>query len=185
MLTFTDTPVVSALEYPKDQPKTLLASEDVGPVALSDSSEGLNSYLWNLEYSSPNFLINRDGQTQTTLFSDSPVSEISLTFDQTANPFVAYEKSGGVYIYWFDPLIPGFTADNIASGVEPRCYLDVREGPTIATIIVAYRVGSECRYRLSSDRYMIEYTVPNFPISKLTGMAMGVNNRVIFVGDEG
>ncbi len=155
-------PEESEILYPKNAGR-LAEPRDLGPVALGDPSEGLDSYEWELEFDGADFNIGKVGESKTYLFSETGSLGADLTFDQAGRAFVVYVKLDGVWIYWYDPTIPGFTKTQLdATASNPFCTLDMRD-PTqndTSDILVFYQRANAIYYRISSDRYATEYSTP-------------------------
>lgn len=155
--------VTSSLLFPHDTPRTeALCARDLGPVALSDASQGLSYKLWELSYASGTFYI-RDEVTNvtTTLFSDSGVTWVSLSFDQNGRPFVSYIKNSILHARWFDPNVSGYTISSYSSADRCFCLLDSRDDSLVSSsdVLIVYLVGNSLFWRQQRDRFLVEYNI--------------------------
>jgi hypothetical protein len=179
------TPQEVEILYPKNAGR-LIKPRDYGPFALGDTSEGLDSYEWELEYDGLNYNLGLVGQSKSLLFTESDSLGADLTFDQAGRAFVVYVKLDGVWIYWYDPTIPGFTKTQLSSTASnPFCTLDMRD-PTqndTSDILVFYQRANAIYYRISSDRYTVEYATPvtNLNGKNIHRCGIGKNNRFTLV----
>lgn len=171
--------------YPKNGGR-LIKPRDFGPVGIADTSEGISSYEWELEYDQLNFNLGIAGESKSFLFSDEGSLGADLTFGTDGRAFVVYQKIDGVWIYWYDPTIPGFTKTQLSStAINPFCTIDMRDPVQndSSDILVFYERANAIYYRISSDRYTVEYSTP---VTALNGKSIhrcgiGKNNRFTVV----
>ena len=173
----------SNILYPKNFGRLSLP-RDMGPVAIADTSEGVNAYEWELEFLGDKFWIGRVGQDKEVLFEEQDSIAADLTFDTAGRAFVTYEKSDGVYAYWFDPIAAEFTNQLIASGgTNPFCTLDIRDPTQAASsdILVFYERADAIYYKISDDRYATERATPVTSLAgkKIRRGGVGINNRFV------
>lgn len=92
---------------------TLLVDYEGGPIAITDTSEGINFQPWTLSY-------DIGGQiTLTPETVGAPVvvltvpgcSQVSFCFDQNGRPSVTYIIGADAYLYWYDSYLASFTTD--------------------------------------------------------------------------
>lgn len=169
--------------YPKNFGR-LSQPRDMGPIALLDTSEGLTAYEWELEFLGDKFWLGRVGQDKQVLFEEQDSIAADLTFDTAANAFVAYEKSDGVYAYWYDPITQDYVNQLISTGAtNPFCTLDLRDPAQVADsdILVFYERADAIYFQRSDDRYTVEYATPVTSLSgkKIRRCGLGINNRFV------
>lgn len=180
---WTATPDPADLIYPKNFGR-LAFPRDMGPVAIADTTEGLTEYEWELDFRGDKFWIGRVGQDKEVLFEEQDSIQADLTFDTAGRAFVAYEKTDGVYAYWYDPIEDDFVKQLIASGAtNPFCTLDMRDPSQNDEndILVFYERADAIYYQLSSDRYSVEYATPVTSLGgkKIIKCGIGINNRFV------
>ena len=151
--------VVDDLLNPRDKKKiNATTSSDNGPIALNNTSSGLMAKIWTASYNNITGLIKlQDG---TSLFTDVNLKELSLTFNQNGDPFIAFRSGTRIKIWWFDPLLSNYTVKDITSGDQPFCYLDEHrpEFSSISDVFIIYHRDGEIFYRLQRDRFDVEYS---------------------------
>lgn len=155
---------------------------EMGGVAIGDTSQGLLVKLWHCFIDGNGVYVEADGVPKTLLFTAPGVSDVSLAFDQSMRPVVAYVQAGVANLWWYDPAIPGETATALPGATTPRCTLDDKRSFAIpnSNVYVVYLKGRDLYYRQQSDRYAVEYLLATDVGSGLSTVAMGTNNRLHF-----
>lgn len=146
----------------------------LGPIQLADFSAGPIDRPWriravgNVVYSARLNAARSgfDPEVELFRFAGVPPTEIDAAFDQAARILVCMERATGpgntpeLWVYFYDPLIPGYTLKLFGQGRTPRAVLDDAVDSSNADILVFYlndNVGM-C-YRVQRDRYLNEYIV--------------------------
>lgn len=156
------TPVPAGYREPTARPDPLVDYE-MGGVALQDPSEGLLVKLWTVRYdtTAEQVLLSAPGVTETVAFTRGNITQVSLAFDQSMNPFIAFVEAGISKFWWYDPTVPGqvFEESLIATAITPQCTLDDKRPSQTGNsdIILAYVREGAIYYRQQRDRYLIEY----------------------------
>lgn len=155
--------------YPDDLEESNLLSYELGGIALSDPTAGLEYQVWTLQgvpqggTADPvDVVISSPNTPATVLFSFVGITEVSLAFDQNMHPFVAFVQSGNPKYYWYDPTIPGFTFANLIAGaINPRASLDDKRKFNVSSsdIILAYIRSDNLCFRAQRDRFGVEYVL--------------------------
>lgn len=152
---------------PDSRPRGLLEDYELGPIGISDASEGVDFQVWRLDWISdeeaPNygdFILTPELQgTAATIINVSGVANCGFAFDQNGRPAICWElEAGGSFYYWYDPTIPGFTTTALEAGAwSPRMCLDDHRASQSWTndVILAYMVGADIYYRQLRDRYTV------------------------------
>lgn len=150
-----------------------LVAQDMGPIAVNDVTQGLRARLWTATCDGSAVTLVGHGE----LFSDTEITQISLTFDQAGKPFVAYAAGGMVKIWWFDPIASANVVTEIAIGDQPFAHLDERrpELVSISDVIILYRAAGALRYRKQRDRFLVEQSTPISSASNLSIRAFGMS----------
>lgn len=183
------TPQRSSLVFAYPQP-SLTESLHIGGVALNDPSQGLRVQTWTCTTDGSGVFIRGETVPQTTLFTGTGITEVSLAFDRNMNPFVAFVEGGVARYWWFNTAIGQRITSTLPAGsITPRAVLDdVRESQSeFADIILAYVRDGQLMYRQQRDSYTIERVLAASGVSGLNSVAMGSNLRLQFdvVSDAG
>ena len=187
---FRAEPSPALLRDPKNIDRFFLVKQDIGPVAFGDNSQGLKDFTWELDWNSETtnwefFRIDAPETTRvvgvTSQTSEEP--EFSdITFDTAGRVQIVWETADGILLYWFDPALPGFTTTVIDSeGKNPLASLDYRDPRLnqLSDIIIIYEKNNAIFYRISGDRYTIEYPTPITDLGnkRLFRAGVGINLR--------
>lgn len=168
--TYTDNIDLTSRPYCGFLPKT--TSFDLGPIAQSDTSAGLNAYIWRARVEGGDVYVCRADLARTAWGaeilafvaddSESPnVPEVSITFDQNGKLVIAFTKGGKVYLWWFDPTISATRITEIAAGRNPIVYLDDRvqmfSGDSDVLLFMVQPQLDRMIYVRQRDRYETAY----------------------------
>jgi hypothetical protein len=153
--------IQAAFLPPKDiRPPNYRIAYEIGGIALQDPSQGLLYQIWTAEIIGSDVVIYAEHVAQSLLFTAAGVTEISLTFDQNMNPFVAFIQDGQPKFWWFDTVVSQQIFSNLPAGsLSPRAVLDDKRPLQNGTsdIILAYVRDGYLFFRMQRDRYGIEY----------------------------
>ena len=187
-LEFSATPQGAGWRHPKS-----LRNFDLGTNsrAYSFGPTALNSAPIDNEFNTDWFGdLNNDGDIELGFVGSSAQALIALgiaganwmdfTFNQVGNALVAYSNSTNVFMWWFDPVAGSVVTTDFGVGQQPSVSLITKKEVSTSDIVLSYRVGTAIKYRLGSERYLIERTVPASPASMFFGGHMATNNRVVF-----
>ena len=157
-------PTISSSPQPQDwaEPVNTRMSplrdvESGGPV-LGGLSES-NSYVWEALYTSGSIIVQREGVAPVTLLSAAGITELSLAFDHTMNPHVAYVENGLAKWRYWNSLAGAYATMTLTGARTPRCCSDDKL-PAFSgdrDVVLCYLRGSIMYARLQRDRYTIEY----------------------------
>lgn len=191
---FSNPAIPQDVIYPKNFFRGQEYPKDVGPITLGDDSQGLIYQLWELRWDNGtgDFIVySEDGQEISVTSSVDVVPwRYDVTFDTAGRVFICWGGSDGVHIYWFDPLLPGFTDTLIVpGGKNPFCHLDYRtvENFVDADIVLTYELNNAVYYRRTSQRYTQEFPTPLTSLNgeKLVKCGVGVGRRFAMVTAAG
>lgn len=146
--------------FPRNRRRSALVDYEYGGVNLNDPSQGLKVKTWRCIYEDGNFILSAAGVQPTTVYSRPGVTELSFTFDQNMNPFLAFTDSYGSFYYWYDTLSATYVLSQLPQGsISPRCCLDDKRDmqSAVSDIILAYTRGDSLYVRVQRDRYETEY----------------------------
>lgn len=157
----------SALLVPDDLGRNdPLVDYELGGIALSDASQGLQIQNWRIRVvSSTTVLIAPTPYTsETTLFTGTNITEISLSFDQNMRPCVAFIDSGVAKLYWYDPVAGMSVIQPIDSGITSVFVTmdDKRSAATVGNIndiLLIYNKNGSLNYRQQRERFQTERTL--------------------------
>lgn len=99
---------------------SLIEDYEKGPVALNDTSEGIDYQVWALAWQagSGDFIVTPETVgTPVTVLNAANVSQCSLCFDQNGHINIAYVASGQAYLYWYDTVLGTWTTDALDASV--------------------------------------------------------------------
>jgi hypothetical protein len=165
---------------------TNLLDYEMGGTALNDPSNGLLVKLWKIQVVGDDVVISATDVAESTLFTASNITEISFTFDQNMNPFVAFVQSGQAKYYWYDPSLSSYQTVSMASTVKyPRVCMDDKR-PDMTTldkndIILAYINNGNLYYRMQRERFLTERLLASSVTGKLIKIGMNKGNRLQFM----
>ena len=174
--------------YPRSKRYSVMQSWDRGSVAISDTSEGIGSYIWESWTDGDTIYIKREGATAIKVVTDPLITEIDLTFDQNMRPCIVYVSSGVSKMFWYDTALEKQTTTTYPDIRNPRVSLDDKRtvNTTESNIIFSYVRDNNLYYRLQRDRYSVEYLIvdesfrdKDLPLS-LNKIGMGVGGRFLF-----
>lgn len=179
---------------PDDRDPSLTEDFEWGGIGLNDPSQGLYVQIWKLrlDIDDTDFgtvLISAPNYPEAVLFSGQGITEISLTFDQNMNPFVAFMQAGEAKFRWFDTVVSGIVTTTLPTGSHsPKtCLDDKRSLETVAgtsDIILGYMRAGSLYYRQQRDRYTIEYLLKSGLVGSLLLIGMTRANRLQFAIGE-
>ena len=174
--------------YPRSKRYSVMQSWDRGGVAISDPSEGIDSYIWESWSDGDTIYIRREGGATLEVISEPLITEIDLTFDQNMRPCIVYVSDGVSKMFWYDASVEKQTTTIYPDIRNPRVSLDDKR--TVNTsesgIIFSYVRGNSLYYRLQRDRYSIEHLIidesfrdKDLPLT-LKKIGMGMGGRFLF-----
>jgi len=189
-ITWSSEPVPSRFIRPHNNPyyanisSIKLKDKEYGPINREDVSKGFRYYLWKVvaEYETGYVYLYKDGEYENKelVFTQTHITYIGLSWDQLGRPLIVYQYQDNIYLWWYDPTIPGITITDLGVGEKPYLRLDDMRDMTIGgysknTII--YKVGTTMKYRSQLDRWSTEYDTPVDELeSELNPMAYGMSH---------
>jgi len=180
---------------PDDLDNYPLLDFELGGVGLNDASEGQRYQVWTCRYfpATGDFVVEAPNTPPTIVHNAMGVTELSFTFDNNMQVFIAYVQSGQAKFYWWDTNIAGFTVSNLPAGsLTPKCCLDdKRETQTTANdIILCYVDGGALYERKQRERYQTAHLLEDPFLHPVYGLpavikrvGMNVKNRLQWVCD--
>lgn len=118
-------------------------------------------------------------ETLLFAYTGALIEELDFAFDQNASPVVCAERAGQLFIYFFDPTVPGFTFASFGAGRTPRCVLDTTLASAESDVLVFYMrdAAGALAFRQQRDRYQVEFLAPDI------AAARGVPSTQLYIED--
>lgn len=85
-----------------------------------------------------------EAEIELFAFVGAGALEADMAFEQAGRAVVCMERGTGaagapeVWLYWFDPRVPGFVLENLGAGRNPRILLDDPESPAESDVLLFY-----------------------------------------------
>lgn len=156
-----------------------LRAAALGPTAIADVTLGSAIRKWYVRAFGNTVFIaranptNTDWEAEAVLFTYAnsvadPINELDFAFTQAGTVVVCAERPTGLWVYWFDPTVPGNTFVNLGVGRSPKCLLDNLDSSAPNTDVLIFYIqeaagpegqGAIC-FRVQSERYAIEHLTP-------------------------
>ena len=191
--TFVDAVYVS----PDELHRALTTDYERGPVALNDSSEGVNYQKWTLTYDlgSGDFTVTPElvGAPVVGVINAANVTQCSFCFDQNGHVNIAYTVAyAQAYLYWYDSDLPAWTQDALdADVVSPHLTLDdKRATQTSANDILLWYTREtapdkfDLFHRLQRERFATEHLMAESFEPYILKCGMHKGNRVKITGSR-
>lgn len=181
------TTVPSGLVAPDSLVRSPLTLDyELGGVAVGDTSQGLSSTTWRARVvGSEARLSAAPYTTETVLITVAGITEVSLAFNQSMAPHLAYVSAGVAKLWWFDTAVSAMATMVMASDVRsPFLTLDDKRSIAGASndILMFYLKGNSLYYRQQRDRFQTEYLLKAFTITvagiNKVGMSTGIRLHV-------
>lgn len=191
-------PVTDYLEPDNRLRATLREDYERGALALQNPSGGLEQSNWRVASDGTDIWVQNllSGPPIKLLDATLPVTEISLAFDASMNPQLAWaEGSGEIKFRWYDASVPGYVITTLTAARSPRLCLDDKRAnmDTWRDVLLIYiKTGTpeQLVYRQQRDRYANEYLLMDLPENFLrlgrVGMARSTRLQIeLIVRDTG
>lgn len=111
-------------------------------------------------------------------------TELSLTFDQNMNPFVAFVEDGQAWFWWYDPQQAQQVFTQMAPDVvSPRATLDDKRdfASVYSNIRLCYIRNGSLYYRRQDERYQTEHLLTDNAGDYLYDVNMASNDRLEWI----
>lgn len=184
----SSTPVPADFYSPDDiERPNPLEDYEMGGIALSDPSGGLQDRIWTCTVdSNGRFFLSAPGVAEVHVFTAAGTTDVNFTFDQNMRPFFAYTQNRRAKIRWYDTVAGGNVITELSDGdTYLRCCLDDKRQNATSQgnndIILAYVRAGKLYYRQQRDRFEVEYLLAEtIPGKILTRIGMAKNYRLQF-----
>lgn len=170
------------------EPPNDLTDYEMGGIALSDPTQGLEVQLWVAQCDAETGVITLEAPlvTPTVIFTAPGTTEINFCFDQNMRPFFAYVQNGQAKYRWFDTVTGQNEIVSLgATDHSPRCCMDDKRPYQTALgtndIILAYVRDSNLYFREQRDRLGTEYLLKTGVQGRFLRMGMNRGLRLQFM----
>lgn len=174
----------------------------LGPIAVADPSKGLVARIWKA-WTPDGYEVRLAGANgagdawtdEVLLFTiddgGPPIIELDIAFEQNGQPVVCLERATGVggasevWIWFYDPTVPGMVLQNFGPGRTPRALLDRPHDQADSDVCVFYVDDELGRivYRQQRDRYAVEIETPAVADENtyLEDAALTIGRRIVVI----
>lgn len=166
-------------ERVNDRAFPLVDYENGGPT-LGFGSDDV-SYQWEAISDGTSIMVGRTGVTPVVVETDTGITEISLAFDQTMRPHVAYIAGGVAKFRWWNSLASAYETMVLTAARTPRCCTDEKRAEFSAArdVVLTYMLGSSLFVRVQRERFQTAHElVPALP----PGVVLTESTSIISLG---
>lgn len=153
---------------------------ELGGTELQNSSAGLTKVLWKCFYEDGSIKLSHDDHVQTVLTVEN-VTALSLAFDLSMRPIIAYIVDEYCYLWWYDTSISKQVTTNLGNSIAfPQLSLDERRlvQSSNADVIFTYIKNNKAYMCIQRERFQIEHELTR--AKRLVQIGMMKNNRFGF-----
>lgn len=150
---------------PRNEHYGVVNPKSLGGVAISDTTEPLDKYLWEMYNIDKSVFIKRTNEPSIKLFETLyPIEWLDFCFDINMNPTVVYVENDKVFLRFFDTEIDDFSIIEVLDAHTPSISIDEYREFNInnATIVLAYMKGTNLVCRFQHERFGVEHTLKEF-----------------------
>lgn len=161
---------------------------EFGPLYINDTISALDSEVWKYSYSVDSVLLTKTSTGETFTVEGIPdATEVSVCFNQSAQPVTSYSVAGRTYLKWFDTSSSKYVVTDLGEGLSsPRVLLDIKDKKSSQSDVILFYLRQNtslcCRYQ--RDRFSIEYPLKTLPPHKLIRVGFNKINRIQFLLEE-
>lgn len=180
--TLSLTPVPGAFLAPDHTDPLPLEDWEMGGIALSDPSAGLQYQVWHAFMDGDWITVEAPEVAPTAIIEVPGCTSLSFTFDQNMNIVVAYMQGTQSYLYWYDTGENKFVTTHFTGVITPRVALDDKRQTQSGTsdVIFAYIRDNNLYFRAQRDRYETEYLLASSVDALLVQIGMSNRSRFQF-----
>ena len=165
-------------------PYTDTCDYEDGPIYLQDASRGLQHQIWRARIVADTVYLTSPTTPETPILTVRGIKSVSLAFDQNARHLLTYLLGNEVWLYWYDPVIQGYTHTLFETGADsPRVTLDDKRElqRDSSEVILAYVKNGNLYYRGQRDRYQIPYLLQSGVAGRLMRVGLNSHYRLQFI----
>lgn len=144
----------------------------LGPKAHTDISEGITSRAWKIRYDAdtlsffgaPSNAANTAWESEVFFFTHTggAFDEVDAAFDQQGHIAICGQRTGHVWVYYFDGTLGHYTFTDFGAGRTPKVVLDNPLDTSSSDILIFYidDAADKIVYLQQRDRYLVKYDTP-------------------------
>ena len=184
--------VVAPFIFPDNRSnETRLIDYERGGVAIQDTSKGLDYQSWTGYWDALTTGVYLVAETEAPtvpvlLFSEADVEEFSFTFDSNMRwSTVTLSSTGTAKHRWYDSAAAAYVISTYPGVASPRLALDDKRDFQVKLgrpdIILTYIANSQVRWRIQRDRFLVEYSHPNYTVPanyRISNFGMSTKRRL-------
>lgn len=183
--TVSTPPVYAPFLVPDAEDTALAVSLEEGGVAINDPSEGRQVQTWRAWVEGGTSVRcgpEPDPEPGTELFVGVAITAVSIAWDTTMAPTVAYFDEGVLKLRWYNSLTEAFQTDDYTGCTSGKVSTDDKRSSIEGSsdVIFAYTLDGVLYWRQQRDRYLIEYTAGPSGVQVLRTIGMNSGNRFQF-----
>ena len=154
---------------------SLLHDLEAGPIAITDTSAGMNYQKWVLSYEEPNIILTPQVVgSPSTIISVFGCTQISFCFDQNARPSIVYLTDTSCFLYWYDSTISNYTTTEFPGLASAILSLDDKRQIQISANDILFWYTKETSpgvfelyHRRQRDRFDTEFLMRENPAEQM------------------
>lgn len=138
----------------------LLVDFESGGAELGVGSDSV-AFEWKAEVVANDVLVSRSGVPPIVVLNEPNITEVSLAFDQSMNPHIAYVSDGVAKFRWWDTLTDSYQTMALPDARSPRCCSDEKT-PELSgdrDLLLTYLHGTQLFVRAQRERFGVEHEV--------------------------
>ena len=155
---------------------------ELGGIALNDPSQGLQVRNWRLTLVGNEVRVAGDPYTtETVVFTETGITEVSMAFDANMQPAVAYLAFSIAKLRWYDATVPGYDTVILPSDARSLVLVmdDKRDSAAAyRDVLLFYIRTNRLCYRQQRERFFTERTLCWFEGNAVSISKAGMNDAL-------
>ena len=167
--------------------KIRLVDYELGPIALSDNSQGNTFQPWKAWSVGDNVYLAPTNNLNAAelVYSHTDIQWLSVTFDLYSRPVVVIRTRTETKLYWHNTNTNLYETQTYHGLTTPIVFLDDKRNITLgySDVLFCYLKDGNLYHRLSRDLFQVEYLLRNDLPKNILGIdnaSMTAKNRVMF-----
>lgn len=161
---------------------------EYGPSSLYDTYSNLDAALWRYTYENDMIYMTHDESGITyELETIEGASDVSVCFNQSAQPVIAYMQNGKTYLKWYDTTSQTYIVTDLGIGLSsPRVLLDIKDKKSSQSdvILFYFRNNQTLCVRYQRERFSIERVLHTTTPHRILRVGFNKINRIQFLIEE-
>ena len=159
-----------------------------GPIAITNTSGGMNYQPWSLAYTDPVItLIPEITGVPVVVLNVSDCEQLSFCFDQNARVSITYIKGTSMFLYWYDSVAADFVTTEFTNVVSSLLSMDdkrLMEAGNNDMLLWYTILSAPAEYTLyhrkQRDRFLTPHLmrVDTLPYMSRGGMHVGLRGKI-------